>query len=136
MASPAGKDDAIWQWLADQGVGLIVSLTSRAPDRNALASHGLELLHIPVPDFTPPMPEDIDTFIEHARFYRHERRGIVVHCGAGYGRTGTLIACYLVDRGMDPEGAIATVRKARPGSIETREQEQAVHDLAARLKRK
>ena len=132
MASPMGRDDALWQWLADKGIGLVVSLTTRAPDSNLLASHGLELLHLPVPDFTPPPPDAIDQFIEHARFQRHEGRAIVVHCGAGIGRTGTLIACYLVDQGMTAEQAIREVRGKRPGSVETPEQEAAVRGFAAR----
>jgi atypical dual specificity phosphatase len=134
MASPAGKDDALWPWLAERGIGLVVSLTTRAPDKNVLARHGLELLHLPVQDFTPPTPDDIDAFVEHARFHRHEGRAIVVHCGAGIGRTGTMIACYLVDRGMTAEEAVATVRKKRPGSVETKEQADAVASFAERHK--
>lgn len=134
MASPAGRDDALWPWLAGQGIGLVVSLTGVAPDGNVLARHGLELLHIPVPDFTPPAPEDIDTFLQHARFQRHEGKAIVVHCGAGIGRTGTMIACYLVGQGMSADQAIALIRKKRPGSIETQEQEEAVRALEARLR--
>ncbi len=132
MASPAGRDEALWPWLAERGIGLVVSLTTRAPDKNVLARHGLELLHLPIQDFTPPSPPDIDSFIEHARFQRHEGRAIVVHCGAGIGRTGTMIACYLVDRGMTADDAIATVRKKRPGSVETAEQSAAVAAFAAR----
>jgi atypical dual specificity phosphatase len=134
MASPAGRDDALWPWLAEQGVGLVVSLTSYPPDGDLLARHGIELLHIPVADFTPPSAEDVDTFLEHTRFQRHEGKAIVVHCGAGRGRTGTMIACYLVDQGRSAEQAIAIVRKKRPGSIETREQEEAVYALEGRLR--
>ncbi|MCC7508473.1 MAG: dual specificity protein phosphatase family protein [Planctomycetes bacterium] len=134
MARPPRGAESIWRWLADHGVGLVVSLTSAAPDAGELARHGLELLHLPVPDFTAPSAADIDTFLEHARFQRHEKRAIVVHCGAGIGRTGTLIACYLVDKGMTPDDAIAKVRKARPGSIETADQEDAIRELEQRLK--
>jgi atypical dual specificity phosphatase len=134
MASPMGRDGALWGWIADQGIGLVVSLTARAPDRNLLAAHGLESLHLPVPDFTPPPPDVIDQFIEHARFQRHEGRAIVVHCGAGIGRTGTMIACYLVDRGMTADEAVQLVRMKRPGSVETAEQEAAVRSFAARRK--
>ncbi len=132
MADPAGRDEAVWPWLAEKGIGLVVSLTSRAPDGNTLARYGLELLHIPVRDFTPPTDGDIDEFIRHARFQRHEGRAIVVHCGAGIGRTGTMIACYLVDKGESPDAAIRTVRKKRPGSVETPEQEAAVRAFARR----
>jgi len=41
-----------------------------------------------------------------------------VHCGAGLGRTGTVLACYLISRGLCAEHAIDRVRDARPGAIE------------------
>lgn len=134
MARPYGRDDSLWPWLAHKGIALVVSLTAAPPDANVLAAQGIDVLHVPVEDFSAPTPQDIDAFLDRARFYRHEHKAIVVHCGAGIGRTGTMIACYLVDKGMKPDDAIALVRKKRPGSIETQEQEQAVHNLARRLR--
>ena len=58
---------------------------------------------------------------------------MAVHCGAGLGRSGTLIAAYLVSQGAAPDDAMAQVRSARPGSIETLEQEAAVHEFARHL---
>ena len=51
----------------------------------------------------------------------------VVHCAAGLGRTGTFAAQLLVTSGLTPQKAIAAVRQARPGTIETEAQEQAVY---------
>jgi uncharacterized protein (DUF486 family) len=48
---------------------------------------------------------------------------LVIHCAAGYGRTGMMAAALLVAMGVDSEEAIAREREARPGSIETPGQE-------------
>jgi len=51
---------------------------------------------------------------------------VVVHCAAGQGRTGTVLACALVHRGLSAEEAIRTVRRLRPPSIDTDSQEAFV----------
>ncbi len=58
---------------------------------------------------------------------------VLVHCRGGLGRAGTIGARLLIELGMEPETAIGQVRAARPGAIETREQEQYVRDIGARL---
>ena len=59
---------------------------------------------------------------------------MAVHCIRGMGRTGTMIACYLVKAyGMTGRTAINEVRRLRPGSIETKEQEQIVESYAKTL---
>lgn len=49
-------------------------------------------------------------------------RRIALHCRAGIGRTGTVAARLLVERGMAPADAVVAVRRARPGAIESAEQ--------------
>ena len=54
-------------------------------------------------------------------------QSIALHCRAGLGRTGTIAARLLVEMGSEPDLAIERVRKTRPGSIETREQEAFIY---------
>ena len=61
-----------------------------------------------------------------------DERPVMVSCYAGIGRTGTVLACYLVSRGSEPADAIDEVRRLRPGSIQTPEQMAAVHEYAER----
>ncbi|WP_165078555.1 MULTISPECIES: cyclin-dependent kinase inhibitor 3 family protein [unclassified Desulfovibrio] len=69
---------------------------------------------------------------ECALLLRALERGekIFIHCRGGLGRTGTLAARLLMGRGLEPEAAIREVRAARPGAIETEEQEDYLRHKA------
>ena len=56
--------------------------------------------------------------------------GVAVHCTAGKGRTGTVLAAYFVNAGLSAREAIQKVRTLRPGSIETPGQEEAIAEFA------
>ncbi len=98
-------------------------------EEDTISAEALELadLYEPVPDFTAPQIDQIDRmcqFIDQQiESWDHP---VVVTCKAGLGRTGTVLACYLVYVGYTAENAIDFVRSQRPGSIESREQEEAV----------
>ena len=118
--------------LAADGVSLLVNLHERAHPPARLAAHGLREVHVPVPDFGVPTPEQIDRVVATVDEAVERGEQVAVHCGAGLGRTGTLLACCLVARGAPADEAIARVRQARPGAIETAGQADAVRQYAAR----
>ncbi len=120
--------------LARQGVSVLINLHERAHDPARLARHGMEEVHLPVADFTPPSPPQVDCGVAAIAEALAAGQRVAVHCAGGRGRTGTLLACYLVHRGLDPDAAIARVREARPGSVETRAQAAAVEAYAQRLR--
>lgn len=63
------------------------------------------------------------------------QQAVSVHCFRGIGRTGTMIACYFVKyEGMTAENAIQKIRQLRPGSIETKDQEDLVTDFYQQMK--
>ena len=131
LARPSDDDVA---GLPSLGIAGLVSLTESPLDRDAVSLRGLEYLHLPVRDFGAPSVEAVRTFVDFVRRVRAERGGAVaVHCGSGLGRTGTMLACFLVSEGRSARQAIADVRRLRPGSIETSGQERAIGVWEARL---
>lgn len=130
-----GSLDKDLEFLAEQHVDLLVSLTEDGTDPVAAAPHGITVLHLPVRDFTAPSLDQLVEFNAAADAAIASGKTIGVHCGAGLGRTGTFLSSFFVTEGMTADEAIAHVRELRPGSIETATQVQAIHDYAATLDR-
>jgi len=95
----------------------------------AMSARGISWLHLPIRNLSVPNA-DFDWRWQTAGTDLRDCLGaggrVVLHCYAGLGRTGTIAARLLVEHGMVPSAAIASVRRARPGAIETWEQEDYV----------
>ncbi len=112
-------------WILKQGVRSIITMTEAPLPESWIKD--VTYLHMPTEDLSAPDMEKIDQAVEfiHQRIQSNEP--VMVHCAAGIGRTGTILACYLVKyKKMSVSDAVEKVRKERPGSIQSESQELAV----------
>lgn len=134
MARPGALEELIW--LREQGIQLLISLTEEPLRRDWVNEAGLFAMHVPVVDLFPPSQKQIDLCLSAINKARTRQFGAGIHCGAGLGRTGTVLACYLVTQGLSGRDALARVRQLRAGSVETPEQEEAVEEFARRRRQR
>lgn len=123
--------------LKEFGVAVVVNLTENAFYTHDLEALGLRSVHFPIPDMgVPEFPPALD-LCRRISAWIDVGQCTVLHCRAGLGRTGTIIACVLVYRGQGAIQAIETVRKINPRYIQTDQQlafvEQFANSLPERL---
>jgi atypical dual specificity phosphatase len=132
LARPSSPED--FQWLRDQGFEVLLSLTEDRPRRDWTEEANLLVFHEPMEDMEPPTQEQLERAVLAILRATSKNMAVAVHCGAGLGRTGVVVAAYFVYRGATAANAIARIRKLRPGSVETDEQEEAIELYSRRRK--
>ena len=83
---------------------------------------GLVWYHMPIPDMAVPGKAFDEAWArDGARILGslHAGERVLVHCAGGLGRSGMIAAKLLTGLGASAKHAIAAVRQARPGAIET-----------------
>ncbi len=97
-------------FLRNQGIGAILTVCDKpiAPDPEEL---GFRYLFVETPNFRPP--PDLPALLQFILEESEQGRGVLVHCFAGIGRTGTVLAAWLLqqDVKLSATEAISRVRE-------------------------
>ena len=122
------------QWVLDQGIKSIVTIREEPLDESW--TRDINYLHVLSNDMGVPEFNDLIHTVDfiHRRITSNEP--VLVHCLAGMGRTGVILACYLVKyQNMSADEATQKVRKERPGSIQSYPQEDIIFQFEKFLQR-
>jgi atypical dual specificity phosphatase len=110
--------------LKESGIKTIISLTGTPLNSEHVKKLGFEYLHEHVSG--APSIEQLHRIVSFIDEQNRHGRPVVVHCGEGRGRTGTILAAYLIVHGRGAEDAMRIVREKRSGSIQNEEQESLI----------
>jgi len=132
MELPGSIDPLIddLMFLMKQDIDTIVTLTEEPHPRDSHLARRFTWIHFPIDDFSIPNVADAYELIRqvHARVTAGHRA--VFHCYAGIGRTGTMLACYMVfSTGQAASGVIPWLRTIDRAYIQTPGQEDFVKEF-------
>ena len=129
-AIPTSKDEI--KWLQEEGVKSIVTIREEPLDDDWTSD--VNYLHVLSDDMGVPTFDDLKNSVDFIHDRIENNEPVLVHCLAGLGRTGTILACYLIKyQKMSAEDAIQYVREKRHGSIQSFVQEELIFQYAKTL---
>lgn len=122
---PITEDE--FKWVIDKGIRSIVTVREVPLPSKWFDGGDIDYLHLMVEDYGAPTVEVLDETVDYIDEKIRTGKPVLVHCAAGKGRTGAVLAAYLIKKeNLTAEQAIEKIRLMRPGSVQSITQEIAL----------
>jgi atypical dual specificity phosphatase len=112
------------------GVTVLVSLTQTPIDTDKLGPYGIRNIRSPISDMQAPSIDQARQLCSQIDAMLAGNDVIAVHCRAGLGRTGTVLAAYLIWEGANALDALESVRRVEPRWVQSEEQVLFLEEFA------
>lgn len=122
--------------LKRMGVTTLITLTERDLPQPALQAAGLRNLHLPIYDRESPTVAQIQMLLRRMEMLLEKDQVLAVHCLAGLGRTGTVLAAWLIREGLTATEALRRVRLINADYVQSSEQESFLTQYEETILRK
>ncbi|GAP10309.1 predicted protein-tyrosine phosphatase [Bellilinea caldifistulae] len=76
----------------------------------------VEIRRMPIRDFSTPGVVEMMAILNQMDEWLNQGKTVYVHCYGGIGRTGTVVGCYLVRKGLSPRQALQQIAELRRGT--------------------
>jgi protein tyrosine phosphatase len=132
--APRSDDDI--SKLSTLGVRAIVRLEHFDIPTDSVQSAGIDDWLEPVVDFGAPTQDQIERTVHFVLRAISGSKPTAVSCGAGYGRTATVLACVLIASGLDFEDALQELARSNTRrKPETSQQRESIRLFAERVRK-
>jgi atypical dual specificity phosphatase len=116
-----------FKWVVDKGIKSIVTVREVPLPSKWFDGTDIDYLHLMVEDYGAPSMEVMDEAVNYIDKKIRNGKPVMVHCAAGKGRTGAVLAAYMIKKeNLTAEQAIEKIRIMRPGSVQSITQETAL----------
>jgi atypical dual specificity phosphatase len=134
MVAPVAYDLML---LERAGITHLITLTEQDLDQEALCHAELRNTHLPIFDRKAPSTSQMHMLLVRMQRLIDAGEALAVHCKAGLGRTGLVLAAWMIrDGGLNAETALERLRKIHPGYVQSDEQLDFLHAYEADILRR